>query len=293
MANAPRAQGFLGSGMSEPVKAFAPGNISGVFKVIPDDDPARMHSLGLGLTIAEGVNVEVKHDDAGNSVFFNGEPVEFPTVASVVERISLGPVRVTIESPLPLSCGFGLSGASSLATAFGLNALMGLGRSQEDLAMVAHVSEVENLTGLGDVCAQFHGGCLVKLTPGEPLGAQRLAVEEQPIYYRYFGPISTRAVLSDEEARKRINGAADSALRVLDQLNNQDEVDLNACIEVCRVFAADSDLLRDQAVRGTIEEIEASGGSASMIMLGNAVFSTRGFAGASQTTLSMGKARLL
>ena len=113
MANAPSAQGFLGSGMSEPVKAFAPGNISGVFKVIPDDDPARMHSLGLGLTIAEGVNVEVGHDDAGNSVFFNGEPVEFPTVASVVERLSLGPVRVTIESPLPLSCGFGLSGASS------------------------------------------------------------------------------------------------------------------------------------------------------------------------------------
>lgn len=279
--------------MSDSVTAFAPGNISGVFKVIPHDDPAHMHSLGLGLTVSEGVRVAVSRAEADYSVSFNGEPIDFPTVRSVVEYLTSDPVRVVIESPLPLSCGFGLSGASSLATAYSLDALMGHGRSQEDLAMVAHVAEVENLTGLGDVCAQFHGGCLVKLTPGEPLGAQRLAVEEQPLYYRYFGPISTRAVLSDAPARERINRAADTALHSLDHLSSQEEVDFNACIDVCKSFAVNSDLLRDQAVRDTIEAIEVMGGSASMIMLGNAVFSTRSFAGATQTTLSMGKARLL
>ena len=47
--------------------------------------------------------------------------------------------------------------------------------------MVAHVAEVENRTGLGDVCSQYHGGCLVKLKEGAPLVADRLPITEQPI----------------------------------------------------------------------------------------------------------------
>ena len=32
-------------------RAFAPGNISCVFKIVADPDPARMHSLGMGFTL--------------------------------------------------------------------------------------------------------------------------------------------------------------------------------------------------------------------------------------------------
>ncbi len=282
----------MGAVVERVVRAFAPGNISGVFKVIPHDDPRKMHSLGMGLTVSEGATVAISRA-AEVSISFNGEAIEFPTVACVVDKLSAGPVRVEIESPLPLSGGFGLSGASSLAAAYGLNELFSLEHSPEELAMTAHVAEVENLTGLGDVCAQFHGGCLVKLTSGEPLAAERLAVEGQSIYYRHFGPISTREVLSDAEARDRINRAADRALEQLGVFSERDRVDFDACIEVCKTFAVDSELLRDDSVIRTIDEIEAAGGSASMIMLGNAVFSTLSFAGASSSALSQKKARLL
>ena len=40
-------------------RAFAPGNISCVFKVIPHPDATRMHSLGMGFTVTEGVEVIV------------------------------------------------------------------------------------------------------------------------------------------------------------------------------------------------------------------------------------------
>ena len=100
-----------------------------------------------------------------------------------------------------------------------LNKLLHLGKKDtETLAMVAHVAEVENRTGLGDVCSQYHGGCLVKLKEGAPLVADRLPIAEQPIYYRYFGPIQTSEVLGNREQTTRINRAADAALRVLQTL---------------------------------------------------------------------------
>ena len=66
--------------------AFAPGNISSVFKIIPHTDPARMHSLGMGFTIQEGVEATVS-EHQHTQVFFNGQDINFPTVLSVVERL--------------------------------------------------------------------------------------------------------------------------------------------------------------------------------------------------------------
>ena len=139
--------------MVEKSSAFAPGNISCVFKIIPNPDPTRMHSLGMGFTVREGVVATVSLDSS-TKVEFNGEAVAFPTVSAVVEKLPPQAVRVQLESPLPLSCGFGLSGASALATAYAVNSLLQVERDEEQLAMIAHVAEVENLTGLGDVCAQ-------------------------------------------------------------------------------------------------------------------------------------------
>ena len=138
-------------------RAFAPGNISGVFKIIAHEKPEKMHSLGMGFTVSEGVVVEVRQADE-SAVFLNRELADFPTVRSVAAAVTDVAVSAAIETALPLSSGFGLSGASALATAYALNSLLDMGRSEEELAMAAHVAEVGNLTGLGDVCGQFHGG---------------------------------------------------------------------------------------------------------------------------------------
>ena len=275
-------------------KAFAPGNLSCVFKIIPHPEPAKMHSLGMGFTITEGVVVTVSQHRNQTSVRFNGNEIHFPTVVSVVQKLTSQPTQVEIESPLPLGCGFGLSGAASLATTYALNALLALDKSEEELAMATHVAEVENRTGLGDVCAQYHGGCLVKLKRGYPLAAERLPIPAQPIYYRYFSSIQTKTILENAERRERINKAADETLQTLEKLTKSDAVDFNACIQLSKQFSLNSGLLEDSRVKETINGIEDAGGVASMIMLGNAVFSTQPFEGATETTLSTGeKGRLL
>ena len=279
-------------------RAFAPGNISCVFKIIPHTDPARMHSLGMGFTVKEGVEaiVSESHETA---VLFNGERINFPTVRAVVKRLTqksgIAGVKVELTSPLPLGCGFGLSGAASLATAYALNELLSSHKDNETLAMTAHVAEVENRTGLGDVCSQYHGGCLVKLKEGSPLTADRLPIAKQPIYYRYFGPIQTSEVLGNREQTLRINRAADVALSVLKTLTDaKPSADLfNACCVASKHFSVESGLLSDARVIDTISHIEAEGGVASMIMLGNGVFSTHPFQDAVETKLVHNPARLI
>ena len=279
-------------------RAFAPGNISCVFKVIPHADAARMHSLGMGFTVKEGVEVTVsEHHEI--EVLFNGQRINFPTVRAVVSRLTqnrgIPGIQVDITSPLPLGCGFGLSGAAALATAYALNELLQTHKDAEALAMIAHVAEVENRTGLGDVCSQYHGGCLVKLKEGAPLVADRLPIVEQPIYYRYFGPIQTSEVLGNREQTARINRAADVALNVLQTLTSAKSSPelFNACFTVSKRFSVESGLLSDVQVIDTIAQIEVEGGVASMIMLGNGVFSTHPFEDAVKTRLVHNPARLI
>ena len=273
-------------------KAFAPGNVSGVFKIIADDDPTRMHSLGMGFTVSDGVTVTVSRDTSAR-IRFNSDEIDFSTVKSVVSKLADEPIRVDIETPLPLSGGFGLSGASSLATAFALDALLELGKSQRELGMIAHVAEVENLTGLGDVAGQFNGGCLVKLVPGDPLAAMSLPVPEQEVYYRYFGPINTRDVIGHPRQRERINAAAEAALEALGELRARDESEFARYVEIAKVFAVESGLLADERVVHAIDECEKLGGAASMIMLGNAVFSNVPFTGAKTTRLAKRRVEIL
>ena len=109
-------------------KAFAPGNISCIFQIHEDPDPARMGSMGLGFTLDKGVVVEVSLADK-TEVFFNGEKIEFPAVESVIRKIITHEaynIKIDISSELQLGGGFGLSGASALATAYAINELLDL-----------------------------------------------------------------------------------------------------------------------------------------------------------------------
>ena len=274
------------------VSAFAPGNVSGVFRIVRDRDPRRMHSLGMGFTVLHGVTATVS-DAPAVEISFNGGVFDFATVRHVVEALADRPVKVALESTLPLSGGFGLSGASALATAYALDTGFGLGLDERSLGMAAHVAEVKNLTGLGDVCGQFHGGCLVKLVPGDPLAAVALPVAGRTVFYRYFSPIHTREIIGDPGHAERINAAADAALADLALLADRGVREFPEYVAVARRFSAASDLLRHPGVQRIIAEVEAAGGAASMIMLGNAVFSTIPFEGASETRLTKHRVRVL
>ena len=276
-------------------KAFAPGNISGLFKIITHDDPAKMHSLGWGFTVSDGVTVELAHAQAGSTqVTFNGKPIDFPTVSSALRDLAGTPLDVDITSNLPLSSGFGLSGASTLAALIAANHLLEIGKSRQEIAMIAHVAEVRNLTGLGDVCAQYNGGCLVKTKVGNPLAATVLKMPATPIYWRYFGKIRTSEILADHERHQLINRAADQALNTIEHsIQSKTTITFETLIALALDFAESSELLVDHRVKDSIAQANANGGVATMIMLGNAVFSTAPFPGSTETMLSGAAAHLI
>ena len=275
--------------------AFAPGNISGLFKIIADDDPAKMHSLGWGFTVRDGVEVRVARTRSNQTmVVFNGQPIDFPTVTSAIRDAAEIPLEIKIASNLPLSSGFGLSGAATFAALIAANHLLELGYSRAELAMTAHIAEVRNLTGLGDVCSQYNGGCLVKTKAGHPIDATRIAMPTTPIHWRYFGKIRTSEILADHDRHKRINDAADKALSdIQTAIDDGSDIAFPDLVTAALGFAESSGLLLDDRVRESIRQAEANGGVATMIMLGNAVFSTAPFPGSTATVLSNTAAHLI
>jgi len=149
--------------MNSKVSAFSPGNISCTFVIKKSKNPKKTGSLGLGFTLNKGVVVTVKKSNTKNIIYFNNKKINFLTVNSVVKKLTNEKLQVKIKSELPLSYGFGISGASALATAYAANKLLNLKKTKKELAHTAHIAEVENLTGLGDVVNQFYGGFFGKV----------------------------------------------------------------------------------------------------------------------------------
>ncbi|MFZ3148527.1 MAG: GHMP kinase, partial [Methanothrix sp.] len=97
-----------------------------------------------------------------------------------------------------------------------------------------------------------------------------------PISYVVRGPISTKQVLSDEKVMTAVNTAGEAALK--DLLNRPTFTNF---MQLSRRFTVQSGLASDWALEA-IEAVEAAGGMAGMIMLGDAVFAFGG-AGALQS----------
>jgi pantoate kinase len=283
-------------------RAFAPANGSLIFETYEATADHGRGSLGVGFTLEAGVVAQVAplpHDPARrrdsstahlSEIFVHGEAWEFPTVRQVVQRLAPAPVRVDLHADLPFGCGFGMSGASALATAYALGSLFEPDLGQRDLALVAHDAEVDNATGRGDVGGQFNGGFMVKTKVGAPLAVDWLPIGETPVWCRLFGPISTRDVLRDAATMARVNAAGHAALN---QLRASPHVTLDDLLTLSRQFAQDSGLLTSPRVRASIAEALAAGGQASMVMLGEAVVSSVPIPGARPYRVVRQPARLL
>ncbi len=289
-------------------KAFAPGNISCIFVIRKTKNPATSGSLGMGFTVNKGVVVTIKKIPSNKKnrkktalankgrtmeksrVLFNSKPIIFPAVDYVIGGLAKAPVIVSISSELPLGCGFGISGASALATAYALNHLFTLKKSKKELAFIAHKADVAAFSGLGDVINQYYGGFLVKYEPSYKFKAVKIPMEGKAVYCRYFSPIGKKTILSKNN--KKINDAGIGALNKVKELNKHG-LNLPDLIKISKEFSVNSGLLKDKKVAKTIKNIENNDGSASMIMLGNAVFSDKYFKGSEKLMISGKPAHLL
>ncbi len=292
-------------------RAFAPANGSLIFETYEATASHGRGSLGVGFTLEAGVVARVRRLDgippgdpeaakpetpdpeavaAQSSLLVDGVPWDFPTVRQVVARLAPTPVRVELHADLPFGCGFGMSGASALATAYALGELFALDREPRALALVAHEAEVDQATGRGDVGGQCNGGFMVRTRIGAPLDVEWLPIGETPVWCRIFGPISTRDVLRDAATMARVNAAGRAAL---DRLRDIPDVDLDRLLALSREFAEQSGLLTSARVRSAIADALAAGGQASMVMLGEAVVSSVPIPGARSYRVVRQPARVL
>ncbi len=275
------------------VSAFAPANISCVFKIHPHNNPRFAGSSGIGFTIDKGVTVSAKKA-ATTEIFFNKSPIDFPTVAMVLQRLTNESLSVKIETELQLGSGFGLSGASALATAYAVNTLLNLKKTEKELAIIAHTADVASKTGLGDVVNQFFGGFLVKFSPSSEFLVERLELKNIPVYCKVFSKLPTNAVLSNNALQQAINHAADIALSKIKKIMDEKKsLRFEDVIDLSEEFGVESRLLQDEQVVKEIASVKKQGGHASMIMLGNAVFSNIPFPEATEFRISKKGARLL
>lgn len=248
--------------MARATHAFVPGHATVFFSPVHHGTLARTGSTGAGLTLSDGVTV--RYDPAQQTeVTLNGTPVTVEPVDRVLE--SFGATgRVVVESKLPLGVGFGVSGAMTLGTALTVNHATDAARSENELITMAHEAEVRANTGLGDVVAQARGGAPIRLEPGSPPhgSLDGLPVAAQIEYYS-FGERSTPDVLSDDVSA--VQAAGERALEALRECPT-----LETLFDAGRRFAQEADLLTPP-VESAIEAVQATGGEATMAMLGETV----------------------
>lgn len=234
---------------------FCPAAISCIFSPQIDKDPLKSGSMGVGFTIDKGVFAK-----PSSELRLNGKKINFPTVEFVLKENKMEGVELFTQ--LPLGCGFGLSGASAVATAFLSE------KPAIELYDLAHVAEVVNLTGLGTVATQAFGGLVIRKTASCP---SKIVIERYAWNYELdflsLGSISTREVLQE---RKDI---AEIGRRWLKEFLK--DVSLKNLFRCSKGFAEETGLI--EPVKDLVEAVEAMGGMASMAMLGETVFAYKGF----------------
>jgi len=256
-------------------EAFCPGHITAFFEICPDPDPRRRGSRGAGLCTSLGVKTEVKVRDAARQhirIFLDGEEEKAETTLRAVKKL-IGDRRLEVyvlsEVQLPVSQGFGMSGAGALSTALALNEAAKLGLSRDEVVGIAHEAEVESLTGLGDVYPQSLGGMDLRIEPGgPPHGVVKRFDVAVPLLLCVIGPqMLTKSVLHDPEKAKAISAEGH---RCVEEFKKSPT--LENLFALGREFAVKTGLAGSKMIEAIYSC--APYGKASMSMLGNSVFCT-------------------
>lgn len=251
-------------------KAYAPGHITGFFQIHENENPHRKGSTGCGIVLNGGVTTEVKVGESveKTEIFLNGKEVEGRTTRTVAEMITDMPVRISSWAEIPIGCGFGASGAGAIGTAYALNRALSLNQTSKSLTEYAHVAEVLNCSGLGDVSGQSNGGVVIRLQPGGPeFGlVDSIPAQDARVFCIVLGEIPTKSILKDMTAAWRINTAGKASMSELLK-----KPTLENFMYQSKEFASKTGLLSSRA-KDIIEAANMSGGLASQAMLGDTVF---------------------
>ncbi len=256
---------------SSSAKAFCPASLSLIFKVCPNPNPYKMGSQSVGFTVNKGVTVEVKKAEK-TTVFFNYKRINLPTLVYLINLLTHENLCIQINSPLPLGCGFGISGASTLACSLAINKLLNLGKSKLSLTKLAHLAEIKNHTGLGSVGTQSTGGFLLKKTAGIPFQFKSYPYIGQKVYAIILGKIETPTILQNKKLREKINIAADLVLNKIKKIN---QISLHDFLDCSLEFANRSCLLTNQKMIILVNKLKTDNFHVTMAMLGRVLITDK------------------
>ncbi|MBN2733537.1 MAG: GHMP kinase [Methanomicrobiaceae archaeon] len=253
--------------MERTALAFCPGHISGWFKKVKDDGGAS-GSIGGGIVISEGVFSEAKKSDdimvnvcrvdrTGNII---SEKTGSPPIEYALFKIGVK-AEITTKTILPIGAGFGLSAASLLSSIKAACELFELDLKDDEIAQLAHETEVRYKSGLGDVAACMNGGYICRKSPGIKGEIIRRYNMKRTISAVSFGSLPTDKVLKNKQIMEKIT----TAFKETCPKTPED------FFKVSREFTEDSGLISDK-IREVLDECDLREIPAAMTMLGQGVF---------------------
>ncbi len=256
--------------------AFSPCHITGFFQIFKLSDELTSGSRGCGVVIKKGTRTDIKvkeSDENKIEVQVNGAPCDCPVSRMVADEIlkhedGRFSIEVSHSVDVPLRYGFGASAAGALSTGLALNEALGLGLTRMRVGQIAHICEVRNMTGLGDIIAELHGGLVVREKEGAPgVGeVSKIPCDDYVVAFIIGEELETKAVLNDKEIAARITRSGGACLDSLLKNPSPDNF-----MRLSKRFSEETGLLNKE-VKAAMSKLESQGVLSSMAMLGNSLF---------------------
>ncbi|WP_294967901.1 pantoate kinase [uncultured Methanosphaera sp.] len=266
--------------MIKELKVFVPAHITGFFEIIGNNNPALKGSKGAGITLDEGVvtSTSISNGTGNINITVNGEidelnTISLKTVEIIKEKYNLVlddyDITINHELNLPIGAGFGTSASFALGISFTLPALFNISITYKEAGEIAHLAEISQSSGLGDVISELYGGCVIRLKEGSPVNGivDKISIT-RPIYVitKTLGILETSEIIDNPLHQKRINKNGSILIR---QLMNNPTMD--NFIKLSREFAINTQLINDE-LQEILEIFDDETIGSSMAMLGNTAF---------------------
>ncbi|OQD58956.1 pantothenate kinase [Methanobrevibacter arboriphilus JCM 13429 = DSM 1125] len=274
------------------VSIFVPSNITGFFSIKEDENPLKKGSCGAGVLIDSGVKTIIqtlkKGDDENHQIQIriNGkkdpknELITLKTIEILKPHIIKNSGKFELKDDLlinheinvPVGSGFGTSASCSFGTAIGLSKIFNLNLSNNQAGQIAHLTEVELGSGLGDVLSQTSKGIMIRTSPGAPgIGKTNIIRDKNNfsdvlILTKTFGEIDTSSIIEDPKMKKNINKFG---LIMQERIINNPTIE--NFMDCSYEFAKKTGLMNKELLK-IVNELKKCTIGASMAMLGNTVF---------------------